>query len=332
MDKRELDTFLFQYTDSEKRHMLTDRQVLSKRYDSIPKIQFQDREVYLFTFSKLFEGNYVCVNKESRFTYIPEHIHTVIEFVYVYSGNCTQVINGKRVTITQGDICMLDTSVPHSVEYLDKDDIIISIEMQKEYLTRGFLLRLGDDGIINRFLANTLSMNTAHDQYLLFKKQKENQIHSILQNILCEYYDPQFCSDKVIDAYMILLFCEILRQYRHQQISSTQRGSQNIIEILNYIENNYATTSLKDTAAHFGFHPNYLSSYIKRNTGHSFKELVIMQKMFQASFYLINTDLPVYEIASRVGYDNLGHFYRKFEALYKMKPQTYRKLKSNVLN
>lgn len=54
--------------------------------------------------------------------------------------------------------------------------------------------------------------------------------------------------------------------------------------------------------------------------------------MFQASFYLINTDLPVYEIANRVGYDNLGHFYRKFEALYQMKPLMYRKLKANVMN
>ena len=54
--------------------------------------------------------------------------------------------------------------------------------------------------------------------------------------------------------------------------------------------------------------------------------------MFQASFYLINTDLPVYEIANRVGYDTLGHFYRKFEALYQMKPLMYRKLKANVMN
>lgn len=332
MDKQQLDTFLFTYTDSEKRHMLDDKRTLSKRYDLIPRITFQGREVYQFTFTHLFEDRYVCVNKESRFTYIPEHIHTVIEFLYVYSGSCTQIINGKKVTMAQGDICMLDTCVPHSVEYLGQNDIIISIEMRKEYLTRGFLLRLGDDGIINRFLANTLSMDTAHDQYLLFKRQKENQIHSIIQNILCEYYDPQFCSDKVIDAHMILLFCEILRQYRHQQISSGQKGNQNIIEILNYIETHYGTTSLQDTADHFGFHPNYLSSYIRKHTGHSFKELVIMQKMFQASFYLINTDLPVYEIANRVGYDNLGYFYRKFEELYKMKPMLYRKLKADVLN
>lgn len=93
----------------------------------------------------------VCVNKESRFTVIPEHIHSVIEFLYVYSGHCTQIINGQSIQMAQGDICMLDTHVPHSIQPLGKNDIVITIEMKKEYLTQGFLQRLGNNGIINGF-------------------------------------------------------------------------------------------------------------------------------------------------------------------------------------
>lgn len=52
-----------------------------------------------------------------------------------------------------------------------------------------------------------------------------------------------------------------------------------------------------------------------------------MQKMCQACFYLTNTEMPVYEIAEKIGYDNLGFFYKKFEKLYHMTPQTYRQLK-----
>ena len=169
------------------------------------------------------------------------------------------------------------------------EDILITIEMRREYLTQGFMLRLGDNGIINRFLVNTLSINASHNQYLLF--------------------------------------CEIMRQYRDRQIDSGPKDMQQIMEILAYIEKNCLTVTLKSAADRFGFHHNYLSAYIKKNTGQPFKELVITQRMCQACFYLTNTDMPVYEVADRIGYDNLGFFYKKFEKIYKMTPQMYRELK-----
>ena len=125
---------------------------------------------------------------------------------------------------------------------------------------------------------------------------------------------------------MVLLFCEILRQYRDQAFYSDSGASSRIIDILSYIEENCLTATLRSTAAHFGFHPNYLSGLIKKQTGRSFKELIILQRMCQACFYLSNTDLPIYEIARRVGYDNLGFFYKKFESLYHTTPSIYRQL------
>ena len=326
MNPEQLDAFLTRYTESEKRHRADPTHALSARYQVIPRVEFAGRQMYLFSFKTLLEGRFVCVNKESRFTHIPEHIHTVIELLYVYGGRCTQIIDGREVQMAQGDICLLDTNVPHSVGYLGEEDIIITIEMQKDYLTQGFLQRLGDNRLINGFLMNALSQDAAHDQYLLFKKRAENPIHGILQHILCEYYDPQLCSDRALDAYMVLLFCEILRQYRSQSFSGDPNSRWKVVDILDYIENHTLTATLESTAQAFGFHPNYLSAYIKKETGRSFKELVILQRMNQACFYLTNTQLPIYEIAQKIGYDNLGFFYKKFERLYHMTPAQWREL------
>lgn len=328
MNRQQLEAFLFQYTESEQRHLMEDPPVLSPRYNLIQKVIYDGREMYQFNFDSLFKSRSVCVNKESRFTIIPEHIHSVIEFLYVYSGWCTQVINGQSVTMSQGDICMLDTHVPHSIRPLGRNDIVITIEMKKEYLTQGFLQRLGNNGIINGFLINALSSDAAHDQYLLFHNREETSIHAVIQSILCESYDPQICSDKMIDAYMIVLFCEILRQYRSQSFSPRAKSQWKIVDILDYLESNYLTATLQSTADHFGFHPNYLSAFIKKETGRTFKELVILQKLCQACFYLTNTDFPIYEIAQKVGYDNLGFFYHKFAEIYHMTPQEFRDEKS----
>ena len=88
----------------------------------------------------------------------------------------------------------------------------------------------------------------------------------------------------MIDAYMIVLFCKILRQYRSQSFSPKAKSQWKIVDILDYLEANYLTVTLQSTADHFGFHPNYLSAFIKRETGRTFKELVILQKCARPAF------------------------------------------------
>ncbi len=326
----ELDDYLYRYTESELRYLTQTEPQLSPRYENIPQVEFGGRTMYRFHFESLMEGHFICANKESRFTYIPEHVHSVIEINYVYSGQCRQNVDGREVMMHKGDISLLDTDVPHSVAYLRDNDIVITIDMKKEYLLGGFLQRIGSNGIINNFLVNALSADAAHDQYLLFNERDDDTVHSIIQRILCEYYDFGVCSDKMLDAYMVLLVCEMMRQYRDQMVSSADESNRKIIEILDYIERNYETVTLQSVANHFGYHPNYLSSFIKKKSGRSFKELVILQRMCQACYYLINTNLPVSEVALRLGYSNQGFFYRKFEEIYKVTPAVYREMNTEL--
>ena len=80
MTNQQLETFLFQYTESEQRHLREQPPQLSPRYRNIPKVVYNGREMYQFNFGSLLKNRSVCVNKESRFTVIPEHIHSVIDF------------------------------------------------------------------------------------------------------------------------------------------------------------------------------------------------------------------------------------------------------------
>lgn len=330
MQPAALDEYLYRYTDSELRHLNDPVPKMSGRYQRIPKINFHGREMYQFHFGSLLKNRLICANKESRFTFIPEHIHTVIEFMYVYSGKCTQVIDGQRIRMKQGDICLLDVNVPHSIEYIEKEDVIITIEMRREYLTRGLLQKLGNQGIITSFLVSALSAESEHDQYILFQHRENSSIHGIIQSILCEYFDPALCSEQIIDANVILLYCELLRNYRDRAISSHPNKRDSIVSILEYIEQNWRTVTLEGTARAFGFHPNYLSAYIRKETGMTFKQLVIAQRMYQACFYLTATNDSISTIAEKSGYENLGFFYRKFQSLYGMTPADYRKFFSKT--
>lgn len=56
--------------------------------------------------------------------------------------------------------------------------------------------------------------------------------------------------------------------------------------------------------------PNYLSGYIHKHTGKTFKSLIQEQRMMLATRLLSNSDLPVTDIALQAGYENITFFTR----------------------
>jgi YesN/AraC family two-component response regulator len=78
-------------------------------------------------------------------------------------------------------------------------------------------------------------------------------------------------------------------------------------------------------------HPNYLSGYIKKHTGKSFKEMIQIQRMQQAAELLKNSDLSTNDICLHVGYQNNSFFFRKFKEFYGCSPKEYRE-KNNSSN
>lgn len=319
MDEPELDRYLRTITPSEVRHLEEGPHQLSSRYQQIGKTQVDGREVYLFTFNTLLKDSNCCIRKESRFTYIPEHIHKASELLYVYSGSCTQTVEDSVVRMEEGDLCILDSEVVHSIGNLGENDIVITIVMRKEYLERELLGRLGEGGIINAFIASAVSERAKHDHYYVLRNISSSARHH-LSRILCEYFDRDVYGEEVIAAEMVLVFCELLRQYRDKHLRQRENRAAQMLPVLRYIEEHTDDATLAGTAAHFGFSPNYLSERIRHETGRTFKELTVMQRMGTAYFRILNSDDTIAEIAQDVGYENLSYFYRKFKEIYGRTP------------
>lgn len=319
-----LEENLFSHTNSEEWHLRNPGK-LSPRYQAISSVTDKGQSYYCFSFDSVLKNNNISILKESRFTQIPLHVHSVIEINYIYRGNCTQIINGVRYELQKGDLCILDTNTLHEILPLSEEDIVITIDMRKSYFTTGFLSRLSSQGIVASFLASAISRNTEKKQCLIFRHY-DDKLQQLVRQLMCEYFDKQIASAEIIDAYMIIIFSELLRLYmNHQEHIKRETDSENnLLKMLQYIELNYATITLKSMAGFFSFHPNYLTAYLKQHTGKTFKELVIIQRMSKACFYLSNSTTPIYEIAQEIGYNNLGFFYEKFRDLYQMTPMEYR--------
>jgi two-component system response regulator YesN len=96
-------------------------------------------------------------------------------------------------------------------------------------------------------------------------------------------------------------------------------------KIKEYIEAHYhENISLKSIAATFYTNPVYLGQLFKKTYGMYFNEFLLSIRIREAKKLLRRTDLRIYEIASRVGFNNADYFVTQFEKIENMTPTEYR--------
>ncbi len=302
-------------------------QQLSSIYETMNSSFIDGKEVFHFKLDKLQE-NKIMIRKDSRFTFVPFFVHSNVNINYIYSGACTYCIEGKYITLQKGDVCIFDKNVVRSKLKTGFDDIVINISLSNDFFNSGFINRINKQSIIAKFIIDALSSNNAHDNYLVFDSGQSNLIRQLFDSLLEEYYDQGPYAKEVIDSYIAIIFMKLLELYQdnpESHIVKTSTGqNDNFIKILSDIEIQYATISLNELAAKYGYNPKYLSGLIKEKVGKSFKELQTDKRLAMSCFYLENTDLPVNEVAIKVGFSNLNHFYKKFNDRYQATPFQYR--------
>ncbi|WP_306299315.1 helix-turn-helix domain-containing protein [Paenibacillus sp. MY03] len=101
-----------------------------------------------------------------------------------------------------------------------------------------------------------------------------------------------------------------------------------ILDIMSYVETYLENkVTLKGTASHFGFTPNYLGHLFKLETNMAFSDYLNEVRMRRACRLLDDPYHKVYEIAERIGYKNVIYFNRQFKQAMGMTPGEYRKNK-----
>lgn len=83
--------------------------------------------------------------------------------------------------------------------------------------------------------------------------------------------------------------------------------------------------SLKSLSQQLGFNATYLSTLIKKELGISFQDYVVQQRIHQAKLLLLTTDLKIYEIALKVGFEDVNYFSSRFRQIVGVTPKQYQK-------
>lgn len=83
--------------------------------------------------------------------------------------------------------------------------------------------------------------------------------------------------------------------------------------------------SMPAMAHHFGIHEMKLKRYFRMLYKTSVFKFYVQERLSKACYLLVNTDMPVRDIAERVKFVSLPHFSKAFKSRYAIQPSEYRR-------
>ena len=114
----------------------------------------------------------------------------------------------------------------------------------------------------------------------------------------------------------------LLLLHRDPQIPIPEK----ILLVKTYIDRHYATDiSNQDLADLAGYHEYYLNRIFLAHTGINLHEYLLQVRLNQASFLILNTELPLKSIPELTGFHNYPHFSSYFKQHFGLSPAQYRK-------
>ncbi|GAX03964.1 AraC family transcriptional regulator [Secundilactobacillus pentosiphilus] len=156
-----------------------------------------------------------------------------------------------------------------------------------------------------------------------------NQIKSVMELFwfMIKTFQPGFSFNR--ELYVSQLLGALLSGLSVNK-SDVTTGSTYVDTAIQYIYNNISSPiKLEDIARKLGISVSYLSRTFRKVTQVSVNQFITSAKVARASHYLRFTNIPIQQIAARLGYTDSYYFSRVFKKEYQVSPREYRQQKTS---
>ncbi len=249
-----------------------------------------------------------------------QHFHTFYELCILLCPSAVHFIEGIPHEIRAFDIVGISPNRLHKTQYPDGKPcrrLIVQFNMPAQI-----------DGLSNEY-EQLLHIFDRDIPIFRFDSELQKRLYGKLNDIyrLAAQKDPMrnlIIHQKFIE-FLILLF---LNQDNNIYSNETDLADmdQKIYSVAGYIHAHYPEElSLDFLARHFCISASYLSHKFKQVTGFSVTDYIQMTRIRNVQALLINTKIPITEVAEPCGFNCFSQFNRVFRKHIGMSPSQYRK-------
>ncbi|MFR3728988.1 AraC family transcriptional regulator [Lacrimispora sp.] len=301
-----------------------EREIINGRTEIDRKRYTEGRELVIDSKKMLEHGKLIRIRPHTRFVHFPRHKHNYIEVIYMCKGETTHIIDGDKVVLKTGELLFLNQHATQEILPAGEGDIAVNFIILPEFFDTAFEMMGEEENLLREFLVGCLCFNPRYASYLHFEVADVLPVQNLVENMVWTLLYDHPNKRSINQVTMGLLFLQLM--HYTDKISHTREGFEQklIFQVLKFIDENYKEGELTELAERLSYNIYWLSRAVKRLTGRTYKELLQIKRLNQASFLLLNTRLSVTDISLAVGYDNTSYFYRIFRSYYSMSPKEYR--------
>ncbi len=256
---------------------------------------------------------HLVLEKTLRYVSIPPHSHEFIEFAYVVTGSCTQRVGGSTVTQEAGDFSVIPPGAVHEL-IVPESSLCLTMKMRRDEF---FRLQISNMAL---FVVPML-FPCGGDPFVK---------HSVL-TLYEQQEDRKPFQEEVMNHLFVALMAYLMQNYR-DSIRPLEAGNTlnyQMVQIHNYIFENFRTVTLKSLAKAFHYNESYLSHQISTHTGRTFTENLRVYRLARAEQLLCSEPgIRLAAVCEEVGYHDSVQFIRDFKAQYGMTPAKYKRVKA----
>lgn len=249
------------------------------------------------------------IEKLLRYIDIPKHKHNFMEFVYILSGTCLHTIGEQCYEQQAGAFTIVPSYSEHELRP-SEDCLCLTVKIRSEEFIRYEMPNMP-------YFAAPTSFFCGNDNFI--------------PRTLLEIYYQQESGALYCDRLISHLFQSAVI-YCMQNYSDTMQILYNgplfegkMLEIINYMFENYQTVTLKSLAKHLGYSESYTCKLFRTYADATFSQIIKAFKLEQAKKMLETTDMKVQDICEAIGYSDVTTFIREFKKKFEITPAKYRK-------
>lgn len=267
----------------------------------------------------------IVIYRHYKYLPLKIHKHNFFEFIYVYTGNAVNYIGDKTIEMNEGDICILSPNTEHAIGVFSDDSVIYNILIKTDAFEADIFGLFSQNDVLSTFFSNSILIKL--NSYIYFETFNDIVLKQYINYAIKEYQLKRKYRERMITNLVSALFITLLRNHDDKSTQPhfiTEPHNKKVVEIIQYIHENYSTVTLYDVASYFSYSERHISRLIFQYSEQSFTSLITDIRLGKAKNLLRNTKLPVMDIANFVGYQDQSNFYRIFKKKFSVTPSSFR--------
>ncbi|SHH22511.1 AraC-type DNA-binding protein [Chryseobacterium oranimense] len=259
---------------------------------------------------------------------IEYHNHNFYELIVIASGKGTHHLNGVTFTYQKGDVFLLRPSDAHEFSIKSKTKFIY-IKFTDNYIWES--LHTDKKSELNKVIRLMMEDSSLVYESAIRNKADREHMLQLASILLYEFsnkslYNKETASD-LFSAMITILIRNTMNSGGMERVSKEISPAEKILYYINVNAMDADKMKLENLAKEFMLSRNYISIYIKKQTGFSIQQHVMHQKIKAAEKLLKQSNYHINEISDRLGFNDASHFNKIFRSYKNMTPSAFRKKK-----